>query len=326
VKRRALLAALATTTIGGCMEFGDDQSTTRQRFESGGQTTALANTSASTGTLTEEPTEFTEEPTTPTEQPTTANRTTTDRERWRVRTDPVASTEVAFDADLAYPDLVENWDISVLNDSNDARTFRTRVDADGERVLDETTTVPTDRWFQVLLPQKAAYDVAIQAEDGLSWRRHVAREDYMCGGFLTTIEFHPDFVEKVVDEQNAVGCPSPLDGIEWIQTDGECSSDSEHEASVTFADGDIRIDGRFPTGTPCFNVVSWSAPYYFRTDTLFVRLLADETDADGCEPCGAIQPYEYSIPVDAAYPDTVVVEHYEEDGEEHVVARAHPSE
>lgn len=313
VKRRALLATLATAT-SGCAGLGGDATT--QRTIDQGSSSGTSDATAETRTTTSEPAAATEEP----------SEDAPSGRDWPHDADPVASYGVAMDADVAYPDVVADWRLSAWNDADRARTFRTVASTSDGRVLDETTDVPADAWYRVDFPQVVPYDVRVAVDGETRWTRSVARADYACGAWDTSVAFNERTAGVVAEARTAEGCPR-VGRMSTVDATAECVTDPAHDANVSFWNDNVVIDGRVATPDPCFSLFHDGPVYDFGARTLRVTIVGTPTPTDDCESCRSEHAYEFGVPVDAAYPDTVVVAHTVDVGDRYettVVERAHP--
>lgn len=333
MKRRALLAAVAaaagTTATAGCLNDpgSSDSTTSSTTTVATGEPVTEPSRTTNAGTVTDEATTNGETTTdgeaTTDEEPTDDQETKTAdayRPDWEMSTEPAGTVTVGSRANVAFPDANRPRTVALWNDTGGRVDLGVVVERGDAAASGREFSLADGEWVRVELEEPGEYVVraAVDGED--RWSREFYPSSFDCNSRFTQAALGPDGAMATRSGGTAQACRPPgVSGTTLDASDGECASDLEHEARVSFSDGAVTVDGRVRTPTPCYRLAVQDASYGDDGETLTVELAATAEDG-ACVECVGSVPYDATVDCHTAYPGRVVVAHVV-DGERTVVSR-----
>jgi hypothetical protein len=314
VKRRTLLATVGVTlAVGaaGCVSDGDgdptggaggDDPTTDPRTDS--------TTDAPPGTTTPE------ENRTPDGGGETPGPDTV--------FDPAAAEpfrEVAIGSrdGVAFPDQHLPHGLAVWNAAGTDRDLTLTLRAGSATLFDETVTFPADGYLALTLNEPASYDLVVTSEGEGLGTVAVGESNFDCNGSSTNVGVMPDGELRSTTVSTTQACAFPkLSGTTIDSGTGTCGE--ADDATVSFADGRVVVDGSLRSPDPCHRATLAAVSY--DDDALIVTVAPRSTGSTttACQQCVATVPYTARAAFDVSYPNTVRVVHRSADGSSRTVA------
>jgi hypothetical protein len=240
--------------------------------------------------------------------------------------DPDEGTEAArFDIGspegVAFADNNKPVPVHVHNDADEARDFALRVTRPTPGPTDDlqvrdlgTTTLSADAYVTVVFHVPAEYTLVVDG-DGRTLTEHpLAHGDFTCNSGFTSITVAEDWSVETGGISTMMACPNPAARTIGVgQGEGQCNSDQDHSASVTYGDEEVTVDGTFITPTPCYSIEVAETNYNEETDEFELVLVATENDGESCVECVGVVDYEATIGFEADFPAHVSVVHRRDD-------------
>lgn len=324
MKRRALLAGLAAASAGCISDpgvgAGDPDTTTRARAGDDATTDDPSSTTdPTTDPGDDADTDSDDSDTATDDEPTDPDADGYDPE-WNPDGDPVAEITIGSRDDVADPGDNRPQSIAVWNDTGAAADVDVVVERDATQVVDRTLALADGAWLALDLQAPADYRITVRVDGELRWRERFPASSFTCNSTFMNVALGPDGAVATVRGSTALACLDPeIEGVDLEAGDGSCADATDHAATVAFDDDSIRVDGTVITPVPCYDLAVDDAGTAIDDGELTVSITAEREDGVCVECVGAV-PYEATVDLGDALPDTVVVAHVV-DGERTVVAR-----
>lgn len=304
MNRRTLLASLAMVSAG-CLSDpggapGTDESTTNDDSE--------ATTDDRTTTTDDDPTTSDDDP---------GDEYEPD---WALAEDPAVSIDVGSRDAVEFPGDNQPWSFAIWNDTGGVATVQLEVSTDADTAVDRQIDVDERDWIDLSLLEPADYRVEVAVGGDERWAERYSPSSFTCNSKRTTVALGPGDAVETRTLQTMLACnPASVGETSFQAAEGDCNDGTGHEATVSFGDEAVHVDGTVMTPTPCFDLSLHEAAVTEADGTLTVVVEAARQDGVCVECIGAVD-YGATLEMTADYPDTVVVEHLV-DGERTVVTR-----
>lgn len=227
--------------------------------------------------------------------------------------EPQAEFSVGDRSGVTFPDASKPVSYRLLN-HGEARSVQIVALLEGAVKIDETVNLSDDACAMITFQQPADYDLQVGVGDDPASVAQISADEFSCSRMRGTITIDPQgCIESQVETTNP-DCPGPTVTDSSLQTDsGECGTD--HTATVSFADGTVRVSGRVRAPQPCYQLVLESASYDTAEETLTVTIAVDDRTEAICVDCLGEIPYQADIELQHDYPQNVLIQHRESNGQ-----------
>lgn len=313
MKRRTLLraagAALGTGTLAGCL--ADDGGTGGP----GGDGDADGTDPSGTETPppgTDTPTDTTDEGSGREE---TARDTEQDPERFAFEPepdDPFASETIGSRDGVENPDDNRPHGVAVWNAADRERSLTVAVRRGSATVFDRTLTFPADGYLSLTLAEPADYTVSLHAGDEHLADVDVGRSWFDCNSSATQIGVLGDGEVRSTSVSTMVACDAD-DGVSestFESGEGSCAGmDGEGEASVSFGDDQLAVEGTIRASDPCHRAVLRDVSESEDAVTLTVGVEPANGGTTACVDCVGAVGYRATVAYGVTPPAAVTVVH-----------------
>lgn len=248
----------------------------------------------------------------PVTDPKTDRPTTTDdaSDGWRfdpASDDPHASAAVGDAESVLLSDANRPHDVSVWNDSQDARDVRVAVTAGDEARREAAWTVPARAYVSLRLVEPAAYTLTVFLDGERAGEVPVESGHFDCNDSDTKVQATAGGDLRFRTVSTLVACPEPrVATSSFAAEDGTCGS--RDDASVSVDGRTVTVAGRLAAPDPCHGAELAGGRWDEARETLTLTVAATEPDADECVQCVGEVPYEATVTF-ADVPPACVVEH-----------------
>jgi|APHM01.1.fsa_nt_gi hypothetical protein len=234
--------------------------------------------------------------------------------------EPVERIPIGDRDGVPFPDNNRPHGVSVVNDAADARNLRVLLDRDGERVLDRVVEVPAGQSVALTLNQPGGHDLGVGVDGRLVDRVTIQRDLFDCNDSTTTVTVDEQGGVTSTTISTEVACPGPeVAGTALEHGQGTCGGTDE--ASVATDGERVRVSGTVRTPVPCYDLALSGVElvdteaYGGRDGTLVVTVTTAGRQDGACVECVGSVPYETTVDMTAAFPETVRVVHLGLSGE-----------
>ncbi|WP_435345133.1 hypothetical protein [Haloarchaeobius sp. HRN-SO-5] len=231
--------------------------------------------------------------------------------------------ELGLRTSVSFPDNNRPVPVNVWNDADEERSIEVSVSPDGGDAISVGDEVfPPNSYLTVVLNVPMEYTVRLQRQDEVVHELAVDHTDFECNSGFTSLAVHDDWSVDEGGVSTMMACPDPVTSAGSMGVaSGGCTDLDEHDATVTYNEGAVEVDGALLTPSPCYAARVAETRYDAETDTFHVAVEASEESGKTCMSCLGEVSYQASYLFERDLPGHVVVTHLVDD-EESVVARA----
>lgn len=237
--------------------------------------------------------------------------------------DPELHTEFSVGSrdGIVFPDANQPARYRILN-REESQQIQIIIRLSGDVTVNKSFTLPNNTYVSVTLQQPANYDVrlGLERDRDLTPVAQPSGDEFSCTPIQGTITINSaGQIESQVTTPD-IECPPPQVTETTFQSqDGECGQ--QHTATVSVSDKTIRIAGQIAVPQPCYQVMLESASYDTATETLTVTIAVGNQTKNICVSCIGEVPYEATVELQHGYPQDILVQHRESNGEVVTVTR-----
>lgn len=319
MRRRSLLAAVGgalAAGVAGCVADGSDS----PGGGPGGDDTTTDGTTTRDDTTTDDPTTTPGDPT-----PDPGGST-----NWGPDTpSPFETAAVGSREGVAFPENHLPHVVRVWNAASEPRSIGLALTDDaGQSAFDGEFEFPADGWVRLTLNEPAAYDLAVTVAGGSGGSVAVELGTFDCNDSVTNVAVDAEGAVDSTTVSTQVGCPGPaIAGESFSVGEGGCGT--RDEATATFADGAVGVEGSIRTPNPCYDLALAEVRLLGAEDVadgtddvLELVVATDGTTGEMCTECVGTVAYEASVEFENEYPSNVRVVHESERGRRTVLETA----
>ncbi|WP_276281001.1 hypothetical protein [Halorussus caseinilyticus] len=241
---------------------------------------------------------------------------------------PFTTISVGTRAGVSTPESHRPHRVRVWNDSDESRTVGLRLVRDESAVLDRSVEFPADGYLTLRLLEPARYALELRpggevgetattgdAGGAGSGTVEISRARFDCNDSRTDVRVAADGAVQTATTTTNAACPPELTDRTFTAFRGSCGS--ADDASVSFAEESVAVDGSIQVPNPCYGarLAEVSVP---SADTLRVAVAATEPTAGVCVQCVGTVEYRTTLAFRDRVPETVEVVHRRGDASETV--------
>lgn len=237
--------------------------------------------------------------------------------------DPELHTEftVGTRNGLVFPDANQPARYRILN-REESQQIQIIIRLNGDVAVNKSFTLPNGKCVSVTLQQPANYDIrlGLERDHDLTPVAQLSGDEFSCTPISGTITINSagHIKSRVITPD--IECPTPqVTDTTFQSQDGECGQ--RHAATVSVSDKTVSIAGQVAVPQPCYEAMLESASYDTATETLTVTVAVGSRTRNICVNCIGEVPYEADIELQHGYPQNILVQHRESNGEVVTVTR-----
>jgi len=230
--------------------------------------------------------------------------------RWAPAGDsPARRFTVGSRSAVTFPDAHRPHHVQILNDGDERREFSLRVTS-ATASFERTVSLASHRRVAIDLSEPGTYRLAVAADGDEPTRVRIPRESFDCNDSTTRVAVRADGRVEWTTESASASCRPPAVVNRSISVEGRSCGDAASEASVSFADQRVVVQGKLPVAESCGTARIRSVRYDSATDTLALVVAASlSTDQSACTDCGGAVVYRGAVRFERGYPGRVIVRH-----------------
>ncbi|MFB6268126.1 MAG: hypothetical protein ABEI31_10735 [Halodesulfurarchaeum sp.] len=302
MNRREILASLGSASIvlgGGCLGGSGDGTPGRKT-----DTPTTTSPPRDHGTTTEHP-------------PTTA-----DPPDWNPGPQgPFETIPVGSRDGVPFPENNRAHAVKIWNHADEGRTITVTIDEGGAVLLERSLRFPADGLLEIVLNEPGTYTLELGVGGSTVDSVSLDRSRFDCNASSTQVIVTESGSVHARTITTLLACPGPtVASRSFSRGSGTCGM--MDEATVTFADETVTVDGQIRTPNPCYDLRLARAELVGAEavsnggDTVLVVTVATAGQRDDvCTSCVGSVPYEVDIGFERAYPSHVRVVHRSPEGE-----------